>query len=200
MPLCLYLIRHGETPWSLSGRHTGRTDMALTAQGEAQARLLAQRLRGIPFARTLSSPLRRAQQTCRLAGLGNSEEIEPELAEWDYGAYEGLRSLEIRAKRPGWNLYSDGCPGGEAPAQVSERADQLIVRLRPLEGNVALFSHGHFGAALAARWIGLPVARAQHFPLATASISILGYKPDRSDVAVIVLWNAVVPADAGPSA
>lgn len=141
-PLRLYLIRHGETEWSLSGRHTGRTDVPLTARGEDEARALAPRLREIPFAHVLSSPLQRARRTCELTMLGAAAEIEPDLAEWDYGDYEGQRSMDIRKQRPGWNVFRDGCPHGEMPAQVSERADRLIAHLRALDGNVALFSHG----------------------------------------------------------
>ena len=164
----IYLIRHGETEWSLSGQHTGRTDIPLTARGEDEARELGQRLRDIQFARVLTSPRQRARRTCELAGLGPVAEIEPDLAEWDYGDYEGQRSADIRKARPDWNLFRDGCPRGEMPAQISDRADRLIARLRVLDGNVALFSHGHFGRVLAARWIGLPVSEGQHFLLPTA--------------------------------
>jgi broad specificity phosphatase PhoE len=187
----IYFIRHGETEWSLSGRHTGRTDIPLTARGEDGARELAPRLRGIALARVLTSPLRRARRTCELAGLDPPAEMEPELVEWDYGDYEGRRSAEILQERPGWNLFRDGCPGGETPAQVSDRADRLLARLRGLEGNVALFSHGHFGRVLAGRWIGLTVEQAQHFLLSTASLSILGYEHNLAEKPAIVLWNAL---------
>jgi broad specificity phosphatase PhoE len=186
----IYLIRHGETEWSLSGQHTGHTDIPLTARGEDGARELGQRLRDIPFARVLTSPRQRARRTCELAGLGPMAEIEPDLAEWDYGDYEGQRSADIRKGRPDWNLFRDGCPHGEMPAQASDRADRLIVRLRSLDGNVALFSHGHFGRVLAARWIGLPVGEAQRFLLDTASLGILGYEYNRVESPVIALWNA----------
>jgi broad specificity phosphatase PhoE len=186
----IYLIRHGETEWSLYGQHTGRTDIPLTARGEDAARELGQRLRDIPFARVLTSPQQRARRTCELAGLGSMAEIEPDLAEWDYGDYEGQRSADIHKGRPDWNLFRDGCPHGEMPAQVSDRADRLIVRLRSLEGNIALFSHGHFGRVLAARWIGLPVGEAQRFLLDTASLGILGYEYNRVGSPVIALWNA----------
>jgi len=186
----IYLIRHGETEWSLSGQHTGRTDISLTAPGEDGARELGQRLRDIQFARVLTSPRQRARRTCELAGLGPVAEIEPDLAEWDYGDYEGQRSANILQARPDWNLFRDGCPRGETPAQISDRADRFIARLRVLEGNVALFSHGHFGRVLAARWIGLPVSEAQRFLLDTASLSILGYEPNHPEVPVIALWNA----------
>jgi probable phosphoglycerate mutase len=186
----LYLVRHGETAWSLSGQHTGRTDIALTAHGEDQARELAPRLRGIAFAHVLTSPRHRAQQTCGLAGLGTTAAIEPDLAEWDYGDYEGLRSVDIRKTRADWNIFRDGCPHGETPAQVSGRADRLIARLRALEGNIALFTHGHFGCILGIRWIGLPLVEAEHFPLATASLSILGYDANHPEATVMALWNA----------
>ena len=189
MPLRLYLIRHGETEWSLSGQHTGRTDVALTAHGEDQGRALELALRGIRFDQVLTSPARRARDTCGLAGLGGSAEIEPDLAEWDYGDYEGKRSAGIRESRPGWNVFQDGCPGGETPAQISERADRLIRRLRGMDGNVALFGHGQFGAALAVRWIGLPVVHGQHFSLGEASLSILRDDPHHPEVPVIALWN-----------
>lgn len=189
MPLCLYLIRHGETAWSLSGRHTGLTDIALTAHGEDQARELAQRLHGISFAHVLTSPLQRARRTSELAGLAAADVIVPDLAEWNYGDYEGQRSVDIRKQRAGWNVFRDGCPNGEMPAQVTERADRLIVRLRALEGNVALFSHGQFGCVLAARWIGLPLVEAQHFAFGPAAVSILGYDPHHPEVAVIAMWN-----------
>ncbi|MFY9329096.1 MAG: histidine phosphatase family protein [Georgfuchsia sp.] len=190
MPLCLYLVRHGETEWSLSGRHTGRTDIPLTAHGEDEARELAPRLRNIQFTQVLTSPLKRAQQTCELAGLSPTAVIEPDLAEWDYGDYDGQRSVDIRKQRTDWNIFRDGCPQGEMPAQVSERADRLIAHLRALEGNIALFSHGQLGCVLAARWIGLPLVEAQHFTLGTASLSVLGHDSHQPEVAVIALWNA----------
>jgi probable phosphoglycerate mutase len=187
--LRLYLIRHGETEWSLSGRHTGRTDIPLTANGEDEARELGKYLRGIQFSRALTSPLKRALQTCEMVGLDKAPEIEPDLAEWDYGDYEGQCSVDIRKNRPDWNVYRDGCPHGETPAQVSGRADRLIARLRPLDGNIALFSHGQVGSVLAARWIGLAVTEAQHFTLGTASLSIFAFDPHHPDVSVIAMWN-----------
>jgi broad specificity phosphatase PhoE len=189
MPTRLYLIRHGETEWSLSGRHTSRTDIPLTEHGEDGARELGPRLRDIPFARVLTSPRPRARRTCELAGLGSVAAVEPNLTEWDYGDYEGLRSADILQTRPAWNLFRDGCPGGESPAQVSDRADRLIAQLRPLDGNVALFTHGHFGRVLGVRWIDLPVLEAQRFLLSTASLSVLGYEHDRTDQPVIGRWN-----------
>ena len=187
----IYLVRHGETAWSLSGQHTGRTDIPLTKKGEEDARKLNERLRTTVFNRVFTSPLQRARQTAELAALATPAEIEPDLAEWDHGEYEGLRTAEIRAIKPDWNLYQDGCPGGESPAQVSLRADRIIARLRALEGDVAIFSHGHFGCALAARWIGLEIEHAAHFQLDTASLSILGYGHNLAEEPAIVLWNAV---------
>jgi broad specificity phosphatase PhoE len=187
----LYLMRHGETAWSLSGQHTGRTDIPLTEKGEQDARQLAERLRAVDFSRVFTSPLQRARRTCELARLGKVAELERDLAEWDYGDYEGQRPVDIHKARPDWNVFRDGCPSGESPTQVSERADRLIARLRTLEGNLALFSHGHFGRVLGARWIGLEIRQAQHLLLSTASISILGYEHNRVEVPAIVLWNAV---------
>lgn len=186
----IYVIRHGETEWSLSGQHTSRTDIPLTARGENAARSLGQRLRDIRFAHVLTSPRERARRTCALAGLGPEVEIEPDLAEWDYGDYEGQRSADIVQRRPDWNLFRDGCPRGETPPQISDRADRLIARLRGLGGNVALFSHGHFGRVLAARWIGLQVNQARCFLLNTASLGILDYEHDHIELPVIALWNA----------
>jgi broad specificity phosphatase PhoE len=190
MPLSLYLIRHGETEWSLSSRHTSRTDIPLTARGEDRARELGQRIRDVQFARVLTSPRQRARRTCELAGLGPVAEIEPDLVEWDYGDYEGQHSADIRKGRPDWNLFRDGCPRGETPAQVSDRADRLLARLRTLQGNIAICSHGHFGRVLGVRWIRWPVIEAQHFLLSTASLSVLGYEHDRTDQPAIALWNA----------
>jgi probable phosphoglycerate mutase len=189
-PLSLHLIRHGETAWSLSHQHTGRTDIPLTKRGEQQAHQLEERLRTTKFTHVFTSPMQRAQRTCVLAGLPDIAEIEPDLSEWNYGDYEGRRTNDIRRGRPDWNIFRDGCPQGEAPAEVSERANRLIVRLRTLEGNIALFSHGQFLCVLAARWIGLPVIDGPHFLLGTASLSILGYDPDHPEVPVIALWNS----------
>jgi len=190
MALHLYLVRHGETTWSLTHQHTGRTDIALTEHGEEEARQLGKRLRGTTFAQVFSSPSRRARRTCALAGLDRSVAIEPDLAEWNYGDYEGGRTVDIRKDHPDWNIFRDGCPGGESPGQVSDRADRLIAQLQKLDGKVALFSHGQFGCVLAARWIGLPVIDGPHFVLGTASLSVLGYDPDHPGVPVIALWNA----------
>jgi probable phosphoglycerate mutase len=186
----IYLIRHGETEWSLASRHTSRTDIPLTEQGEQDARKLAERLRDLRFSQVFTSPRQRARRTCELAGLGPAAKIEPDLAEWDYGDYEGQHSVDIRKGRPDWNLFRDGCPRGEMPAQVSGRADRLIARLRALDGNIAIFSHGHFGCVLAVRWIGMPVIEGQHFLLGTASLSIFGYEPSHPEVPVIEMWNS----------
>jgi len=186
----IYLIRHGETEWSLSGQHTGRTDLALTPEGEAQSRNLAGWLDQVQFSTVLTSPLQRARQTCLLAGLGDHAEVEPDLAEWDYGDYEGRTSAEIGRERPGWSVFRDGCPKGERPAQVAVRADRLITRLLPLVGNIALFSHGQFACSLAARWIGLMVAEGRHFALDPAALGILGYSRNHPELRVIALWNA----------
>jgi broad specificity phosphatase PhoE len=190
VPLRLYLIRHGETAWSVSGQYTGRTDIPLTARGQAVARELGAHLRCIPFAHVLTSPLQRAEQTCALAGLGPPPEIEPDLAEWDNGDNEGRTPADILASRPGWNLFRDGSPHGETPGQVSRRADRLMARLRLLAGNVALFSHGHFGRVLGARWIRLSVEQAQHFLLDPASLSVLCYEHDHGAEPAIALWNS----------
>ena len=186
----IYLVRHGETDWSLTGQHTGRTNLPLTAHGEEQALALAPEMIGVRFAHVLASAARRARRTCALAGPGESAEDEPDLAEWDYGDYEGQRSVEILVGRPDWSVYRDGCPGGEAPLDVSRRADRIIARLRGLDGDIALFSHRQFGCCLAARWIGLTVCEAQNFELAPASVSVLGWNPSHPGLAVIARWNA----------
>ena len=189
-PLRLYLIRHGETEWALDRRHTGLTDIPLTANGESEARELGKYLQDIQFSHVLTSPLKRAQQTCTLVGLDQIPEIEPDLVEWDYGDYEGKQSVNIRKERPDWNVFRDGCPHGEMPIQIRDRADRLIARLRRLDGNIALFSHGQFGGVLATRWIGLAVDAAQHFPFGTASISIFAFDSHHPDVPIIALWNS----------
>ena len=190
----IYLIRHGETAWSLSGQHTGRTDLALTERGEQDARQLAKQLGAVGFSRVFTSPLLRARRTSELAGLSDAAEIEVDAVEWDYGDYEGRRPAEIRNERPDWNIFRDGCPRGETPAQITERSDRLIGRLRKLGGNIALFSHGQFGRIVGVRWIGLPIDQAQHFILGTASVSILGFGHNRADEPAIVAWNASAKA------
>ncbi|THD47292.1 MAG: histidine phosphatase family protein [Bradyrhizobium sp.] len=187
----LFIIRHGETEWSLSGRHTGISEIPLTPRGEDEARALAPMLRRIAFTHVLTSPRQRARRTCELAGLGGGAEIEPDLAEWLYGDYEGLTSTEIKTRQPGWEVFANGCPGGETPDQVAVRADRLLQKLRGLSGAVALFTHGHIGRSLGVRWIGLPIGVAGRFWLRTASVSILAYDPDHRDVPVIALWNEI---------
>ena len=190
-PLHLYLIRHGETEWAISGRHTGSSDIPLTTNGENEALELGKHIRDINFTQVLCSPLKRAMRTSELVGLNQAAEIDPDLAEWAFGDYEGLHLAEILQRHPGWNVLADGCPNGEMPAQILERTDRLIARLRKLKGNVALFSHGKFGGILAARWIGLPIIESNHFPLGTASVSMLGYDHHHPEVSVIDLWNVV---------
>jgi broad specificity phosphatase PhoE len=184
----VYLARHGETAWSVSGQHTGRTDIPLTARGERNAEGLGQRLSGIPFAEVLTSPLSRARRTCELAGFGAGAEADPDLQEWDYGRYEGRRTVDIRKERPGWYLFSDGCPGGESVEAIGARADRVVARLRSVEGNALVFSHGHILRVLAARWLGLPAGEARLFLLSTAALSILGYEHALNEPA-IRLWN-----------
>ena len=183
------IIRHGETEWSKSGRHTGKTDLALSEQGRANARQMAGALAAVDFAHVFVSPRQRARSTCELAGLGAKAQLDPDLAEWDYGDYEGLSTAEIHVRRPGWSLFRDGCPGGESPQQVSARADRVISRLRSLDGVVAVFSHGHFGRSFAARWIGSGIGLGEHLLLETASIGVLSF--EHSDLAepAIGLWN-----------
>jgi broad specificity phosphatase PhoE len=188
-PLEIYLVRHGQTAWSLSGQHTGRTDIPLTPHGEAEARALEPALRGRAFSHVLTSPRQRAVRTAALAGLASQAIVEPDLAEWDYGDYEGLRSVEIRARRPGWSIVRDGCPNGESPMQIAARADRVAALLSSLSGRVAVFSHGHFGRCLAARWIGLELSAVQHLLLGTASYGILSYDPGHPENRVIARWN-----------
>ena len=184
----VYLARHGETAWSLSGQHTGLTDLPLTDRGERNARRLSESLKGLGFSRVFTSPLQRAKRTCDLAGFGERAEIDRDLLEWNYGEYEGLRTLEIHAKRPDWQLFRDGCPGGESPEQVGERADRVVKRVREIQGNVLIFSSGHFLRVLGARWLGLEPAGGKYLLLSTASLSALGYEHNLSQP-VIQLWN-----------
>ena len=185
----IYLARHGDTAWTISGQHTGHTDLPLNERGERNARALGERLRGQKFVRVFTSPLQRAVRTCELAGFGSAAEADPDLVEWDYGEYEGRRTAEIHAERPGWLLFRDGCPGGEAPNQVGARADRVIARLRAVGGgDVLLFSSGHFLRVLTARWLGLDAAAGAYFILGTSSLSALGYEHDRTEPA-IRSWN-----------
>ncbi|HEV2968676.1 MAG TPA: histidine phosphatase family protein [Pirellulales bacterium] len=184
----VYLARHGETAWSVSGQHTGLTDLPLTERGERNARQLGERLKGLVIAKVFASPLKRARRTCELAGFSGAAVIDPDLVEWNYGQYEGRRSEEILKERPGWQLFRDGCPGGESPAQVGARADRAVSRVRGVEGDVLLFSSGHFLRVLAARWLGLEPAIGKYFMLSTASLSAVGYEHDLSQP-VIRLWD-----------
>ena len=185
----VYLARHGETAWTLSGQHTGLTDLPLTEKGEQNARRLGERLNGLRFAKVFTSPLQRARHTCKLAGFGDVAEVDCDLVEWNYGDYEGRRSADIRAERPGWQLFKDGCPSGESPEQVATRADRVVGRLRVVNDNVLVFSSGHFMRVLAACWIGIgPTVTAGSFMLSTANLSVVGYEQDLSRP-VIRLWN-----------
>jgi probable phosphoglycerate mutase len=185
----VYVARHGETAWTITGQHTGVTDLPLTEAGERNARRLGERLKEFKFAKVFTSPLHRARRTCELAGFGAVAEVDPDLVEWNYSEYEGLRGAEIRAVRPGWQLFQDGCPGGESPEQVAVRADRVVTSIRSIAGDVLLFSSGHFIRVLAARWIGIgPTASARSFMLSTASISAFGYEQNL-ERPVIRLWN-----------
>ena len=184
----VYLARHGETAWSLSGQHTGLTDLPLTERGERNARSLGDRLRGLSFAKVFTSPLQRARKTCELSGFGSKAEIDRDLVEWNYGEYEGRTSADILKQRPDWRIFRDGCPGGESPAQVGSRADRVISRVRAIQGDVLLFSSAHFLRVFAARWLGLDPAAGRYLFLSTASLSALGYEHNRSQP-VIRLWD-----------
>lgn len=189
----IYLARHGETAWTISGQHTGLTDLPLTERGAQDASRLKDLLSGETFAKVFTSPLQRAVRTCELAGFGPVAEIDRDLVEWNYGAYEGRRTADILKERPEWRLFRDGCPGGESPADVGARADRVIVRVRVADGDVLLFSSGHFLRMLAARWLGFEPSAGQYFQLSTASLSILGFEHDRSEP-VIRLWNETAHA------
>jgi broad specificity phosphatase PhoE len=180
----VYLARHGETAWSLSGQHTGLTDLPLTERGERNARRLAERLRGVTFAKVLTSPLQRATRTCELAGFGAVAEIDRDLVEWNYGEYEGRLTADIHRERPEWQLFRDGCPGGESPKEVGVRADRVVKRVRAVKGDVLLFSSGHFLRVFAVRWLGLDPVMGRYFVLSTASLSALGYEHN--------LWQPVI--------
>jgi broad specificity phosphatase PhoE len=187
LPL-VYIARHGETAWTLSGQHTGRTDLPLTERGELQARAVGERLSGAVFNKILTSPSQRAVRTCALAGFGAVAEIDADLAEWDYGEYEGRRTAEILTERPDWRLFRDGAPGGEMPEQVGTRADRVIARVGAVHGNVLIVSSAHISRVFAARWLGLPSSGGRQFVLGTASLSVLGYEHDMTEP-VIRLWN-----------
>ena len=185
----VYLLRHGETEWSLNGRHTGVTDIPLTENGRIAARLLKPILAKVTFTLVLTSPLQRARETCELAGLGQFANVEPDLIEWNYGEYEGLKTDQIRLTSPGWSVFRDGCPGGESPEQVGARADRVITKVRTAAGNVALFGHGHFTRVLAARWINLSANYGENFLLDTATLNILSYYRESP---AFQIWNAPI--------
>jgi broad specificity phosphatase PhoE len=186
-PLQLVLVRHGETEWSRDKKHTGRTDLPLTEDGESEARAAAPLLAGNDFARVISSPLSRALETCRLAGLGDRVEASDDLLEWDYGEYEGVTTAEIHESRPEWVLWRDGCPGGESPAEVGARADAFLAGLEGQAGDVAVFGHGHMLRVVAARWLELEPAEGARFVLGTATLSVLGWEHDWH---AIRTWNS----------
>ncbi len=185
----VYLARHGETDWTLSGQHTGRVDLPLTPNGERNAQRLGERLQGMKFAKVFTSPLQRAARTCELAGFGAVAETDPDLMEWNYGKYEGLGLDEIRRERPDWQIFRDGAPGGESPAQIGERAERVVQRVRTIRGDVLVFSHGHFLRVLASSWLALgPECAGRYLLLNPTSLSALSYEHDLSQP-VIRLWN-----------
>jgi broad specificity phosphatase PhoE len=185
----VYLARHGETAWSMTGQHTGLTDLSLTERGERNAQRLGDRLKSLVFAKVFTSPLQRARRTCELAGFGAVAEVDSDLVEWDYGQYEGRTSADILAERPDWQLFRDGCPGGESVDHARKRADRVVKRVRAVPGDVLLFSSGHFIRVLAARWLGSDrIAPGRHFTLTTSSLSAVGYEHNLSRP-VIRLWN-----------
>jgi probable phosphoglycerate mutase len=190
----LYLARHGETAWSRSGQHTGRTDLPLTPHGEDAARTLGERLRGMPFKAVFASPLQRAWRTCELAGFGDVAIRDPDLMEWNYGEYEGLRTAEIHARQPHWQIFRDGCPGGESADEVAARADRVVRKTRAYDGDVLVFSSAHILRMVAARWLGLEPIGGSLLVLDTTSLSALGYEHGRNTPAIL-LWN-----DAGQKA
>lgn len=185
----IYLVRHGQTAWSITGQHTGRTDIPLTQQGEHAARNLNARLKELNIANVFTSPLQRARRTGELAGFADAE-IDPDLMEWDYGAYEGLRAVDIRAKYPSWRIFEHGCPGGETLQEVATRAERVIARIRYLNSDVLVFAHGHILRILIARWLALPALEARRFYLSTASITILGYDHDLDEPVIQLLNDA----------
>lgn len=184
----IYMARHGETAWTVSGQHTGRTDLELTERGEANARRLGKLIGAEKFARVFASPLKRAWRTCELAGFGDRAEELDDLLEWNYGDYEGKKTVDIRKERPNWQLFRDGCPGGESPADVAKRADRVIEQFRAIGDHVLLFSSGHFFRVFAARWLGLEPAAGRYLLLSTATLSIVGYEHNLNEP-VIRLWN-----------
>ena len=186
----VYLARHGETAWTITGQRTGLIDLPLTERGECNARRLGQRLSGLTFGKVFTSPLQRVMRTCELAGFGSVAQIDRDLVEWDYGEYEGRQTAEILAERPDWELFRDGCPGGELPQQVAMRADRVVGRMRAVAGNSLVFSSGHFLRLLAARWLGIEPVNGRSLILNTASLSALSYENSLSQPAIL-LWNDV---------
>lgn len=184
----VWLVRHGETAWTITGQHTGRTDLALTPRGEEEARALGARLEDMRHATVFTSPLQRARQTCVLAGCGAAARDDADLVEWDYGAYEGVRTVDIRARRPAWRLFEDGCPDGETAAMVGARADRVIARARACGGDVILFAHRDVLRVLTARWLDMDAREGRRFTLSTASVSTLGYDHDLTEP-VVAQWN-----------
>lgn len=185
----LFLARHGDTAWTDSRQHTGRTDLALNERGEDRARQLGARLQRFSFARVFTSPLQRASRTCELAGFGGRAEVDADLLEWDYGEFEGKLTRDIMQSRPGWELFRDGCPGGEMPDEVAVRADRFILRVRAIEGDVLAFSSGHIIRMITARWLGLPPAAGRFFYCRPASLGVLGFEHHNRDEPVIGIWN-----------
>jgi len=183
----VYLARHGETEWTKTGQHTGRTDIPLTADGEDDAKLIGRRLSHLSFTNVITSPLQRAKRTSELAGF--TATIDDDLMEWDYGDYEGKKTVDIRKLHPGWQLLADGAPNGETSAQVAARADRVVARLKAMTGNVLVFAHGHYLRVLASRWVGADVAFAAHLLLGTSSISVLSFDHGKLDEPAIMLWN-----------
>jgi broad specificity phosphatase PhoE len=184
----VYIVRHGETTWSLTGRHTGLTDILLTHRGEREALLIGERLKGLRFPHVFTSPLQRAARTCELAGFAAAAKADADLVEWNYGDYEGRRTDDIHLERPGWQLFRDGCPGGESVAAIGVRADRVISRLRAIHGEILVFSHAHFGRVLTARWLGLDPSAGRLFVFDTGAISVLGYEHNLAEPAIHV-WN-----------
>jgi probable phosphoglycerate mutase len=185
----IVLVRHGETEWSANGRHTSRTDLSLTAEGRLRAAELAPELHSVAFSLVLTSPLRRARETCELAGFGSVAEVDEDLREWDYGDYEGLTTPEIRAQRPDWSLWRDGCPGGENPSDVAARADRVLARLRAASGDALVFAHGHILRVMTARWIGLSAAGGARFALGAGAVCVLAFERETE---VVARWNVGV--------
>jgi broad specificity phosphatase PhoE len=187
----LFLTRHGDTAWTESHQRTGRTDLALNEAGEARARQIGENLRRYTFASVFTSPLQRASRTCELGGFGAVARVDPDLVEWDYGRFEGMRTKDIMKGRPGWELYRDGCPEGESPGDVAARADGFIARIRRIEGDVLAFSSGHIIRMIAARWLSLPPAAGRFFYCRPASVGVLGFEHRNRDEPIVGLWNHV---------